>query len=228
MTKTVRPVHEVVQGLLDEHFGFGIELGSGLVENQNRSILEQCAGDGEALALAAGEALAAVADLRLIALGKLGDEIVGQRGLGSGNHARFGQVGAAVAQIVPDRIVEEDGFLGDDGHLFAEGAQGDVANVVAVDAHAAGNRGVKSREKIDQGGLAGAAGTDDGNHRAGRDADVKRRAGWVSRSRRRSRRRRVRRRGKISRHRGARSFADFFVERQKCEDLGGGAQRLLE
>ena len=49
-------------------------------------------------------------------------------------HFFFGHVRAAVAEIIPDGVVKEDGFLRDDGHLLAQGAQGDIANVVAIDA----------------------------------------------------------------------------------------------
>ena len=37
----------------------------------------------------------------------------------------------------------------------------DVAKIVAVNAHGAGGGGVKAREEIDEGGLAGAAGADE-------------------------------------------------------------------
>ena len=47
--------HELGEACLDEALALGVEVAGGLVENQDRRILEQCAGDGQALALAAGE-----------------------------------------------------------------------------------------------------------------------------------------------------------------------------
>src|SRR5439155_26467092 len=56
-----RPSHyQVAQGPLDEQLGLRVKLGGGLVENEQRRILEQSPGDGDALALAAREALAAL------------------------------------------------------------------------------------------------------------------------------------------------------------------------
>ena len=43
--------HQVAETLLDQRLGFGIEAGSGFVENQDAWIGEDCAGDGDALAL---------------------------------------------------------------------------------------------------------------------------------------------------------------------------------
>ena len=43
------------------------------------------------------------------------------------------QIRLPVADIVPDRVVEQDRFLRHDGHLFAQGAQRDFAHVDAID-----------------------------------------------------------------------------------------------
>ena len=54
--------HQVREAFLDHGFGFGIEAGGGFVENQDARIGEDGAGDGDALALAAGKFHAALAD----------------------------------------------------------------------------------------------------------------------------------------------------------------------
>src|SRR5712692_6378586 len=51
--------HEVAQPLLNERLGFGIEAGSGFVENEDARIGENGAGDGDALFLSAGKSYAA-------------------------------------------------------------------------------------------------------------------------------------------------------------------------
>ena len=63
--------HQVGKRFLDVHFGFGVEFGSRLIENQNRRILQDSAGDGDALALAAAQTRTAFADHRVVALRKL-------------------------------------------------------------------------------------------------------------------------------------------------------------
>ena len=57
--------HESVEIFLDGRFDFRIERAGCLIEHQDRRILEQHAGDGDALALAAGEFHAALADMGL-------------------------------------------------------------------------------------------------------------------------------------------------------------------
>ena len=76
MTSTVRPLHELAQRLLDHELALGVEVGGGLVEDQDGRILEERARDGEALALAAAEPHAALAHQRPVALGQAGDELL--------------------------------------------------------------------------------------------------------------------------------------------------------
>ena len=64
----VRPCHEFVQRRLDEPLGLGVERAGGLVEDQDRGVAEDGAGDGESLALAAGEVRAAFADDGVVAV----------------------------------------------------------------------------------------------------------------------------------------------------------------
>ncbi len=55
--------HQPVEALLDRRLDLRIERRGRLVEDQDRRVLEQHAGDGDALALAAGELDAALADM---------------------------------------------------------------------------------------------------------------------------------------------------------------------
>ena len=58
------PLHQS-RALLDRRLDFGIERRRCLVEHQDRRVLQNHAGDGDALALAAGEFYAALADMRV-------------------------------------------------------------------------------------------------------------------------------------------------------------------
>ena len=62
--------HQPLHRLLDQHLRFRIEAGRRLVEDQDRRIGEEGARDGHALALAARQLDAALADQRLVALGQ--------------------------------------------------------------------------------------------------------------------------------------------------------------
>src|SRR5262249_44423737 len=59
--------HERTQARLNGGFDFAVERRGRFVEYQDRRVLENDAGDGDALALAAGKLHAALADLRTIA-----------------------------------------------------------------------------------------------------------------------------------------------------------------
>ena len=56
--------HQAAERFADRLFGFAVERGGRLVEQQERRVLEKGAGDGDALALAAGKLDAAFADER--------------------------------------------------------------------------------------------------------------------------------------------------------------------
>ena len=60
-----------VEGPLDGRLGLAVEVGGGLVQDDEAGALEQQPGDREALLLAAGETVAAVADDGLEALGQV-------------------------------------------------------------------------------------------------------------------------------------------------------------
>ena len=68
----------------------------GVVEHQDRRVDEQGAGDGDALALAARQGVAALADDGVVALGQLPDELVGAR-----RHARAASTSAMSASGRP-------------------------------------------------------------------------------------------------------------------------------
>ncbi len=61
-----------VEGPLDRGLGLAVEVGGGLVQDHEAGALQQQPGDGEALLLAAGEPVPAVADDRVQALGQAG------------------------------------------------------------------------------------------------------------------------------------------------------------
>ena len=77
-------LHQAVELLLDRRLDLRVERAGRLVEDQDRRVLEEEAGDGDALPLAAGELYAALADMGVVA-GALapvlepGDEAVGLR-----------------------------------------------------------------------------------------------------------------------------------------------------
>ena len=93
--------------LLDMALGFGIERGGRLVEQDDRRVLDQRPRDGDALALAAGELQAVLADLRVVAGREAHDEIVRMGGLGGGDDLRFAGAELAERDVVADGAAEQ-------------------------------------------------------------------------------------------------------------------------
>ena len=79
ITITVRLLIRFWQRALHQHFRFGIQVRSGFVQNQDGRVLQQRAGDGDALPLAAAQLHAALADHGVVSLRHALDEFVGQR-----------------------------------------------------------------------------------------------------------------------------------------------------
>ncbi len=69
-------LHQVAQAILDHGLGLGVERAGGLVEDEDAGVGEDGAGDGDALALAAGELDAALAYDGLVLLGEALGELV--------------------------------------------------------------------------------------------------------------------------------------------------------
>jgi hypothetical protein len=120
---------EGAQFFLNGALGLGVERGGGLVEDQDRRVLEDGAGDGDALLLAAGELEAALADHRVIAARQGGDEVVDAGGAGGGlDLAACGAV-APIGDVVADGVVEQHRVLGHHADGGAQRVLVDIADV---------------------------------------------------------------------------------------------------
>ena len=76
ITRVVRFLRDAVERVLDFLLGVAVERRGGLVQQQDRRPLQDGAGDGDALLLAAGQLQAALADLGVVALRRRADEAV--------------------------------------------------------------------------------------------------------------------------------------------------------
>ena len=79
MTNVVRPWRSDLQAVLNQRFALAVEARGRFVENQDRRVGENRARDRDALALAARQPHAALADDRVVALLELLDELVAVR-----------------------------------------------------------------------------------------------------------------------------------------------------
>ena len=96
---------------MDRRLGGVVDRRGGVVENQHPRVGEHRAGQRDALPLAARERQPALADQRVVPLGQALDELRHLRRLRGGAHLLLGGVGAAVGDVGPDRVGEEEGVL---------------------------------------------------------------------------------------------------------------------
>src|ERR1035437_2875179 len=160
-------LHQVGKRGLYQRFALGVKRGGGLVEDENGRVLEDGAGDGDALAFAAGKPEAFFADDGVVALRHAQDEVV-REGVARGlcHHAGF-HVWSSVGDVVAHGVVEQNGLLRDLGNLAAERGKRHIAQVVTIDEDAAGGDVEEARDEIDEGGLPCPAGTDQRKNFAG-------------------------------------------------------------
>ena len=125
--------HEVVERLLDQALGGGVHARGRLVENQDRRVFQEGAGDREALLLADAEFHPALAELRVETLGETPDEILGVRSAEGLPHFLLGGFGLADAEVLGSGAVEKKTLLRHDGDVVAQVVLRNVAQRGAVD-----------------------------------------------------------------------------------------------
>ena len=157
--------------LQDLVLGLGVQGAGRLVQNQDRGVAEQRAGDGESLALATGEPAAALADDGVVAGRQRHDEVVEAGRLRGGHDLVVGRVELPHPDVVADGAIEEGRLLRDQREAAAEGRQRVLADVASVDLDRPIGRVVEAREHIDQGRLAGTGRPDERGAGPGRDRD---------------------------------------------------------
>ena len=159
--------HEAFQCLLDEALRLGVHAGGGFVQEENGGILQEGAGDGDALFFTDTEADPAFADLSVEFVRESFDKFPG---VGSGQGLpEFVVRGLAFGddEIVADGAIEEETFLSDVTHGPAKAGFGDIVDRLAVDGDAAAISFVESGQQIDGGGFARTRGADEGDGLAG-------------------------------------------------------------
>src|SRR4029453_11589181 len=127
--------HQPIQCLPHGLLRFAVEGGGCFVEQEYWCILEEGAGNADALALPWGELHASVADNRCGALRQFVDEVA----IGRGNcfpHVRVGGLRPTIADVLHDRAVEQRDVLRNDGNAGAQALLPHARNILAGDENA--------------------------------------------------------------------------------------------
>src|SRR5580704_11348306 len=130
----------------------------GFIQNQNGRVLEQCARDRQALALASTELLLSLPDHGFETLRHAFDKFLGQRVAGGGANLIGCRIRAAIADIVGHRIVEQERVLRYNADFFPQRRQTQVAKIAPVNKDRAPLDIVESRHQVRERGLPRSAG----------------------------------------------------------------------
>ena len=99
--------HQRRERLLDQMFVFGVDAGGGFVQDDDRRVLEDGTGNGDALPLTAGERAAALADNRVVAVRQRHDKVMAAGFLRRCDHLRLGGIRFAEQDVCANGVVEE-------------------------------------------------------------------------------------------------------------------------
>ena len=147
----------MLQRILHQSLAFGVECRRGLVENQYGRILQYGTGNAHPLPLPSREPAATIADVGVVALFRLHNEVVGVGNARRLLHLLQGGVVHTEGYVVAERVVEKDGLLVDIAYQRAQVVQPEVFHVHAVDEHLALLHVVISRDEVNQCRFAAAA-----------------------------------------------------------------------
>ena len=131
-----------------------IQVGGGLVEDEEVGVGEQGAGEGEPLPLSSGQGEAIGSDDGVPAVGERLDPRQESGPVRGRRQLAVGGAGTGEPEVLPDRGVQQVGLLADHAHDRGEVGQAQVADVDAVDADGAGRRVMEAGDQRGQGRLA--------------------------------------------------------------------------
>ena len=117
MTNVVRPCAQRPQAVLNQRLALAVEARRRLVEQQDARVGEDRARDRDALALAARQPDAALADDRVVPLLEAVDELVGVRDAAHPLDVFARRRGRSVADVLGDRAVEQEVVLQHDAEV---------------------------------------------------------------------------------------------------------------
>ena len=91
-----------------------------LIQDQDTRVLQNDAGDGNALPLAAAQPVTSFANRRIITVRQPHDKIVNVGCSGRGYHLRFAGLLTSVKQVGANRVIKEVGILGNHADVIGE------------------------------------------------------------------------------------------------------------
>ncbi|CDD41178.1 uncharacterized protein BN642_00507 [Collinsella sp. CAG:398] len=160
------------QAFADERIGLGVHGAGGIVQDQHLGVLQQRAGDAQALLLAARHVRAALLDIGVVLLREGLDELIGLGELAHLDELVVRGVRVAPAQVLLDGAAEEHVLLQHHGHVVAQELQIIVAHVDAAHLHGALGHVVQAADEVHERGFGRTGAAHDAQGLAALDVQV--------------------------------------------------------
>ena len=159
--------HQPKHGGLDTAFGAGVHIGGRFVQNEHRRVQQHGPCDGEQLALALGDAVAAVPQHGVVALGQRFYKAVDLGGPRCSAHLLQRHTLLAVGKVFVYGARKQPGVLQHHGIGAAQAGAGEGKDLLSVHGDGTGICIVKAHQQVDDSGFARARRPHYGNHLAG-------------------------------------------------------------
>ncbi len=163
------PFHQAFQRFHHHALGFRVESGSGLIQNEDGIIANDCARDSDALPLAAGKCVAALTHQRVVPMRHARDELIHVRELCRIHDLFLGRARVAIGNVVAHGSLKENGFLQHVADMVPKALKFVIPDIDAIDLNYAAGRVVKAWDQTYYGGLTAAGRSDHSHHLAGLD-----------------------------------------------------------
>ena len=150
------------EGLEDQRFRLGVDGAQGVVEDEDRRVVDERAGKSHPLPLPPGESHAPFPDLGVVALLELQDRVVHGGDRGRLVDLPFSRARTAETDVVPQRLRVEEGLLHHRGDLSPNFSKLQAGQVVTIDGDRSLLGIVKTKEQVRDGRLPGTRGTEEG------------------------------------------------------------------
>src|SRR3989344_2260599 len=125
--------HEMRERVLDQDLRCGVEARCSLVEHEDGRILEDGAGDSDALTFPAGELDPSFADIRAVSERQRGDEFVAIRFRSRFDDLSIRGITTAIPDVLHERAVEEYRFLRHERDRVAQALLRHIGDILPVD-----------------------------------------------------------------------------------------------
>lgn len=150
------PLCQSGQSLLDQVFILRVYAGGRFIKDDDRGVLQNGPGDGDALLLSSGEGRAAFSNHGVIAVRQGRDEVMAARSFCGSYYLLMGGIGAAEFDIVLHTVLEEIHILKDHGDISQQAFAGKFFHIVATHRNGAAVRVIEAGHQIAYRALAGA------------------------------------------------------------------------